>query len=89
LFRNNEDNLSGYENDSEQTTRALDGLDAHIFNIQTLFLIKAIAMFNARAQTPVVINLLNNGGSAPRAVCGYTPTFTTSEQSFFIFRTYG
>ena len=33
-------------------------MQAHIFHIQALFLVEAIAMFNAGAQAPVVINRL-------------------------------
>jgi len=59
LFRNDEDNLSGHENDCEQAAHTVNGLNPHIFDIQTLFLIKAIAMFDASPQTPIVINQLN------------------------------
>jgi len=64
LFRNDEDNLSCHENDREQATHALNSLDTHIFDVQTLLLIKAIAMFDASTQTPIVINLLNGGDTS-------------------------
>jgi hypothetical protein len=41
-------------------------LDAHVFHIQTLFLIKAIAVFNARAQAPIVVDLLNRRDTGQR-----------------------
>jgi hypothetical protein len=42
LFRNGEDNLSCHENNREQAPHAINRLDAHIFNIQTLFFPKDI-----------------------------------------------
>lgn len=35
----------------KQTAHSFCGIDTHVFNIQTLFLVKAIAMFNVSAQT--------------------------------------
>ena len=76
LFRNDEDNFNRHENDREQTMHAVNGLDTHIFNILNLIhpkghrddVIKAIAMFNASSQPPIVTYPWNGGDMGQRDV---------------------
>ncbi len=44
----------------EQTAHALNRLNTHVFNIQPLFLVEAVPMFNTGMQAPIVIHLLDN-----------------------------
>ncbi len=60
--------LGGHKNNSEQATHSLNRLDAHIFDIQALFLIEAVTMFNAGSQSPIVINLLSRRDTGQRNI---------------------
>ena len=59
-----EHNLSRKQDDRKQAAHAVEGMNAHIFDIQTLLLVKAIAMFDAGTQSPVIVNLLNDSDSS-------------------------
>jgi hypothetical protein len=48
-FHDVEDELGSHQDQSENTAHAFNGLDAQIFDIQALLLIKAIALFNPSA----------------------------------------
>jgi len=61
MFGNYKDNLGSYQDDSEQAAHVFDGLDTHIFDIQTLLLIEAIAMLKASSQAPIGVDLLDDG----------------------------
>ena len=56
-----EDELSRHQDQSKDTAHALHSADPQVFNIQALLLIKAIAMFDAAAQTPIGVDLLGDG----------------------------
>jgi len=52
-----EDKLGGGQDQDEQALHGIEGLDAHIFDIEALLLVKAITVLNARAQSPILIHL--------------------------------
>jgi len=45
--------LSRRQDQNEETLHALKDVNAHVLNIEFLFLVKAVPMFNACALTPV------------------------------------
>jgi len=51
----------------EDTTHALQSLNSHIFDIEAVFLIKAVGVFNSRAMTPFGID----GSSIPLSIGRY------------------
>jgi hypothetical protein len=51
--------LSRQEDQCEETAHTVPGSNAHIFDIQALFLIKAIAVFDPAAQPPIFVDLLD------------------------------
>src|SRR3990170_1471009 len=57
VFDEQENDLGSSQDECKQTTHALDGPDPQVFDIQTLLLVKAIAVFDLAAQTPVAVDL--------------------------------
>ena len=49
LLHQVEDELSSHQHQREQSPHPLHGLHSHIFHVQTLFLVEAVAMLNATA----------------------------------------
>ena len=53
-----ENELSRQQDEDEDAAHPFESVDAQVFDIQALLLVKAIAMFDSSAQAPIIINLL-------------------------------
>ena len=60
-FHDVEDELGGYQNQSENAEHTFHCMDPQVFDIQALLLIKAVTVFDASAQAPVVVDFLSSG----------------------------
>jgi len=59
LIGDDKHDLRRQEEQSEEAAHTFNRSDAHVFDIQALFLSKAVAMFDARAQAPIFVDLLD------------------------------
>ena len=60
--------LRGGQYQDEKALHRFEGLDAYIFDIEALLLVKAITVFNAGAKSPVLIHLADIIDGAQRDV---------------------
>lgn len=60
--------MSGKQDHDEEPPHALQGSNTHIFDIQALFLVGAIAMFDPSAQATVFIDRFNLGQVCQRHI---------------------
>lgn len=68
VFHQGKNELSCDQNQSKDAAHALHRMDPEIFDIQSLFLIEAVAMFDATAQAPIGIDLLSGGNGTERNI---------------------
>jgi len=61
VFHQGKNELSGSQDQSEDTAHTLQHANSQVFHIQTLLLVEAIAVFDAAAQAPIGVDLLGDG----------------------------
>ena len=53
---------TGQQDQGEDAAHAFEGLDAHVFDIEALFLVKAVSVLDVRAAAPLGVDLLGDLG---------------------------